>query len=193
MPLGPAKVCPRTGASLVTGSACLGPERGRAASSVALLCEPECLTLMSVLTGRCTRSAVRICHTDMLLLCSPCGVNNRSCRKLKAPTSTSATNISHIWRDQNDPPRYRFSVWWMETSAGQSIPNLSPHCPDLRYIEAPRWHFLRRDTLITPNINSKDWCVCVSIVAGVARGPVRKVRMFLSIYRHLSVDELCSL
>lgn len=110
-----------------------GTERGIAASSIALPCGTERLTLMSVLTRRCTRLAVCICQRDMLLLYLPCGVNNRSCRKLKPQTSTSATNINHIWRDQNDPPHYRFSVWWMETSAGQSIPNLSPHCPDLRY------------------------------------------------------------
>lgn len=140
MPLGPAKVCPRAGAPLVTGSALPGAERGRAASSVAAPCEPQRLTLMSVLTGRCTRSAVRIRHRDMPLLCSPCGVNNRSCRKLKAPTSTSATNIGHIWRDQNDPPRYRFSVWWMETSAGQSIPNLSPQLS---------WFKIYRSTQVT--------------------------------------------
>lgn len=60
-----------------------GTERGIATSSIALLCEPEHRPLMSVLTGRCTRLAVRICQRNMFLLYLLCGVNNPSCHNLK--------------------------------------------------------------------------------------------------------------
>lgn len=60
-----------------------GTQRGIVASSIVLPCKPGCRPLMSVLTGRCTCLAVRICQRDMLLLYLSCGVNNRSCRNLK--------------------------------------------------------------------------------------------------------------
>lgn len=60
-----------------------GAGRGIATSSFALLCKPKRRLLMSVLTRRCTHSAVRICQWNMPLLYLPCSVNNRSCRNLK--------------------------------------------------------------------------------------------------------------
>lgn len=70
-----------------------GTERGIATSSVALLCKPEHRPLMSVLTGRCTCLAVLICQRSMLLLYSPCGVNNHSCRNLKPQPQRVTSDI----------------------------------------------------------------------------------------------------
>lgn len=71
--------------------------------------------------------SVHICLCDGLSVCLPCSINNSQSHNPNL-TSPQPSSEQHKWYMATSgwPLCYRFSVWWMETSAGQSIPNLSP-------------------------------------------------------------------
>lgn len=67
------------------------------------------------------------CEASPLACCLPCNINN-SPRHNPNLASPQPASEQHQWYmgTSGRPLCYRFSAWWMETSAGQSIPNLSP-------------------------------------------------------------------
>lgn len=72
----------------------------------------------------CQSTSGRVLHFSA---CAPRSINKGLCHNPNL-TSPEPASEQHQWymATSGRPRCYRFSAWWMETSAGQSIPNLSP-------------------------------------------------------------------